>query len=1026
MTVTLLSGDKVAVVGGEAGAVVPAPGRAGVRFVRRTSGADTYVIPSDAAGAVAAGTLDRQLFNVTRLAESGEHGEVPIIVRYADSAGGERARQELKAAGAAEQRPIRALSARAVTVENAATAAVWDKLVRADGIRRVWLDAEVQPLLDKSVPQIGAPAAWQAGLTGKGVKVAILDSGLDPDHPDLRGRVVAAKSFIDDDPGTADLDGHGTHVASTVAGSGAASEGRYRGVAADADLLIGRVCQDGCSTSSVLDGMQWAVDNGARIVNLSLGGPDEPGIDPLEEAVNTLTARSGTLFVVAAGNDGGDRTVSSPASAQSALAVAAVDGDDALAGFSSRGPGADGAVKPDLAAPGAGIVAARARDTLALEAVDDNYAKLSGTSMATPHVTGSAALLAQAHPGWRAEQLKGALVGGATPIRADAYAVGSGRVDVASAMSATAYASPTSLSFGLARWPHPAGQRQTRTVTLHNTAGTARTFDLTVSSPDVGVFTLSSARVAVAAHGSAEVGVTAHTGLDGRDGRFPGVLTATSGGTRVRIAMGVEREVPSHDVTVTAKDRTGSPVDAYVILYPMPATGDGMEIALTDGTGEARVPAGRWTAVAATVEPVGGQSIEVFPDLELSNDTTLAFDSRKAKKIDVTVPEKSARLGRSYAGIVLGSDDYGVTFAIDGPSGPTMKRTAGLYAVPTRTRKTRDLVFFSESQWVRPNGTEATDSPYTYHVVLPTAGGIPSTLRHAVRRSELATVTSTYQGSGTVQSIAMPYFGHRVGGGFWTPVVNTVPGSRTSYFTTGGGTVAWRQSMIFGDTEQSAPARVLRAGRTYPMRWNGPVFGPSLPGLSSGQRPLVARQGDVIAARVPLFSDGGAPEHYGYALQATGTAQLFRNGELIAEDPDPQRLVAEVPADDAAYRLAITASAAERTVTAEWTFRSARAAGTTVLPLSTVRFAPRPGSIGVTVQSQDSGEGGSTRKLAVQTSTDDGRTWQPATVRRLPGGRWTAVVTTPPAAGTWVALRSTLTRADGGTATQTLSRAYRG
>jgi hypothetical protein len=103
-----------------------------------------------------------------------------------------------------------------------------------------------------------------------------------------------------------------------------------------------------------------------------------------------------------------------------------------------------------------------------------------------------------------------------------------------------------------------------------------------------------------------------------------------------------------------------------------------------------------------------------------------------------------------------------------------------------------------------------------------------------------------------------------------------------------------------------------------------------------------------------------------------------------------------------------------------------RAAGTTVLPLSTVRFTPRPGSVGVTVQSQDSGKGGTVRRLAVQSSTDGGRTWQPATVRQAPGGRWTAVLHKPPAAGTWVALRSTLTRADGGTATQTLLRAYRG
>jgi subtilisin family serine protease len=169
-------------------------------------------------------------------------------VRYADGAGGERARHALKAAGAVEERPIHALSARAVTVENAATAAVWDKLVHADGVRRVWLDAELRPLLDKSVPQIGAPAAWRAGLTGKGVKVAVLDSGLDPDHPDLRGRVVAAKSFIEDDPQhhRHRRARHSRRVDRGRQRRRVAGQGRYRGVAADADLLIGRVCQDGC------------------------------------------------------------------------------------------------------------------------------------------------------------------------------------------------------------------------------------------------------------------------------------------------------------------------------------------------------------------------------------------------------------------------------------------------------------------------------------------------------------------------------------------------------------------------------------------------------------------------------------------------------------------------------------------------------------------------------------------------------------------------------------------------------------
>ncbi|GAB3877487.1 hypothetical protein GCM10029964_026670 [Kibdelosporangium lantanae] len=108
--------------------------------------------------------------------------------------------------------------------------------------------------------------------------------------------------------------------------------------------------------------MQWAVDQGAKIVNLSLGAPDEPGIDPLEEAVNELS-KTGTLFVIAAGNSGGDETVGSPGSADAALTVGAVDRQDNLAPFSSRGPRTgDGAIKPDITAPGVGIVAAKAAE----------------------------------------------------------------------------------------------------------------------------------------------------------------------------------------------------------------------------------------------------------------------------------------------------------------------------------------------------------------------------------------------------------------------------------------------------------------------------------------------------------------------------------------------------------------------------------------------------------------------------------------------------------------------------------------
>ena len=158
----------------------------------------------------------------------------------------------------------------------------------------------------------------------------------------------------------------------------------------------------------------------------------------MAQAVETLTQQHGTLFVAAAGNDGPSQgTVNSPAAAPSALAVGAVDAEDALADFSSRGPVVGSrALKPEIVAPGVDIIAARAAGTTMGEPIDAHYTRASGTSMATPHVAGAAAVLAQVHPDWDAAKLKAALVGAADPATGgDPYEVGAGRLNLAKAMA---------------------------------------------------------------------------------------------------------------------------------------------------------------------------------------------------------------------------------------------------------------------------------------------------------------------------------------------------------------------------------------------------------------------------------------------------------------------------------------------------------------------------------------------------------------------------------------------------------------
>ncbi|MCL7021120.1 S8 family serine peptidase, partial [Vibrio vulnificus] len=243
---------------------------------------------------------------------------------------------------------------------------------------------------------------------------------------------------------TADTEGHGTHVASIAAGSGDRSDGTYRGVAPGADLLIGKVLGErGGLDSWIIAGMEWAVDEGADIVNMSLGGDAGPAIDPMEDAVNQLSAGSDVLFVIAAGNDGPDEeTVGSPGIAAGALTVGAVDRDDTVGDFSSAGPVPlrDGALKPDLSAPGVEIVAAAAPGSAAEltgTPVTDGYLGLSGTSMATPHVAGAAALLRQRNPELTGAELKSTLVGSATAIDAAPARTGTGRLDLVRALDQT-------------------------------------------------------------------------------------------------------------------------------------------------------------------------------------------------------------------------------------------------------------------------------------------------------------------------------------------------------------------------------------------------------------------------------------------------------------------------------------------------------------------------------------------------------------------------------------------------------------
>ena len=321
------------------------------------------------------------------------------------------------------------------------------------------------------IREVNAPAAWSAGLTGAGVGVAVLDSGVAA-HPDLAGRVIASVDLTGSDwrvspTPLGDPGGHGTHVAGLIAGDGARSdgarsEGTYTGVAPGADIISVRVIDANGSArlSTVLHGMQWILANRStyhiRIANMSFGARARTSYqaDLLASAAEMLSF-AGIVPVVAAGNrGGGSSTITTPGTDPFVLTVGAVDDrgtvtlrDDRIATWSSRGPTVfDAIAKPDVVAPGRRIVGLRVagstldrlypdRRVTASDADRAEYFTLSGTSMAAAIVSGAVALLLERHPGIGVRQVKAQLHATARPVDdASRSAQGAGLIDAAAAI----------------------------------------------------------------------------------------------------------------------------------------------------------------------------------------------------------------------------------------------------------------------------------------------------------------------------------------------------------------------------------------------------------------------------------------------------------------------------------------------------------------------------------------------------------------------------------------------------------------
>ncbi len=472
--------------------VRPAPRRAVALLVglllaatASSSGAAAHTRPSGrGAVAAAAAAVDPALH--------GARGLVALIVQHTPGAGSAPVRA-LRRLGGRVTRPLPIVDGFAAVLPAGAV----DRLAAVPGVRALSLNrpvrlqqqraggtsATVAAMVGTSVPgasatsgdgnvpirsvypqAVRADGAWAAGVTGRGVTVALVDTGIDQTVPDFAGRVLPVRDDLtgrtvpcmnlSGEPGCTDSYGHGTFVAGIIAGNGASSGGQWKGIAPEANLVSVKIAgRDGSSdVSQVLAAIQWVVSfkdrYGIKVLNLSLGTDSTQSyrIDPLDYAVERAWA-AGITVVVAASNRGpAPASISKPGDDPFVVTVAALDdrgtpgiGDDQLPDFSGRGPtAADGLSKPDVAAPGAHIVSLRAVgsevDTQFATYVDGAYRQGSGTSMAAGVVSGTAALVAQANPGIAPDRVKYALAATTRPAASDdPLAVGAGEIDAQAA-----------------------------------------------------------------------------------------------------------------------------------------------------------------------------------------------------------------------------------------------------------------------------------------------------------------------------------------------------------------------------------------------------------------------------------------------------------------------------------------------------------------------------------------------------------------------------------------------------------------
>jgi len=544
-----------------------------------------------------------------------------------------------------------------------ATREVADQLRMLPYVKRVVADVPMHALADSlNLTIINAPKVWSSlGSRGAGVTVAIIDTGIDYTHPALGSgfgtgfKVKGGWDFVNNDADPMDDNGHGTHVAGIVAGQSDV----ITGVAPDVSLIAYKVlgATGSGSESNVIAAIERAADpnqdgntdDHVDVANLSLGGggnPDDPGC----VAIDNATA-AGVTFAIAAGNAGGSgssfHSIGSPGTARSAITVGASDLGDNIASFSSRGPNMKNiAIKPDVIAPGVSILSSLP---------GNHYGPLSGTSMATPHVAGAAALLKALHHDWTPAQIKLALMNNATLLHDEIMAGGAGRIDAFAAATGTIRIDPPSISLGLAPIDLP---NWTATRSLHVTNSGAQAATYTVkSNVTLGeTVTPSAPSVTIPAGGATDISL--NFAIDNAS-NVGSTASLTGGGQIVLTNSAVPTDIHNIQFAFSKAARATVTFDrAYPDARWVNNARTSIVIGsfLDENTSEVLMVPGTWDLVIYTPEfdsrgGITGTDFIAREAVALNKDTTIALTA-------ASVPHTVTFAGRRETGQTLTGNGY--------------------------------------------------------------------------------------------------------------------------------------------------------------------------------------------------------------------------------------------------------------------------------------------------------------------------------------------------------------------------------